>query len=88
MLKILTKESGIRVTPLTRKVGRYGEVNRNLRLFEKAGIIKDERTVYRNRKIRTIYFLKETRRAQLLLKILALLSDDDDENESSKTHKR
>lgn len=69
----------MQITILMRRVGcKYNELNRNLKLFEAAGIITNEyRIQIRHPKIRIIHLMMDNPRTQILLKIVKILSAED-----------
>lgn len=89
ILQVLMKEPNMQVTALMRKVGcKYNELNRNLSLFEKAGVIRDEYKTVRNRKTRIIHLMLENRRTQTLIKIVKILSEADDDDDLEQETRR
>ena len=71
ILKELSKVKQIHIMGLVRNInGTYNEVNRNLKILEKEGIISDQRVGRR----RVIRLNRENPKTTLLLKALKLLS--------------
>lgn len=70
MLKILSKTNGVNIMSLITKVNsNYNQVNQNIILFEKEGIISEKR--FKN--TRMIMINKENEKTILLLNILKML---------------
>lgn len=79
MVRVWATEPIIHVTDFLNKVGcKSGEGYRNIRLFVEAGVAKEAYDKDRNSRI--LYFLVDNPRAKLLLKIVKLLSEDEDED--------
>jgi len=70
----------MRVMKLVSKVnGTYNEVNRNLEILEKEGIIINEyRKMVRHNIVRVIILQKENERTKILLQALRMLEKEND----------
>jgi DeoR/GlpR family transcriptional regulator of sugar metabolism len=80
ILKELSTQREMRVMKLVSKVnGTYNEVNRNLEILEKEGIIINEyRKMVRHNIVRVIILQKENERTKILLQALRMLEKEND----------
>jgi predicted transcriptional regulator len=83
MLKVLAKQPDMRMKDFLRKVGgKSGEVYRNLARFEEAGVITTEYGWDGNRKTRTVHLMVDRYRTQVLLRIIRILAEAENDEES------
>jgi predicted transcriptional regulator len=82
-LKELSLTREIRIMDLVRRVGTtYNELNRNLLILKKEGIIIDEyRVKVKHGKVRVIFLNRDNQKTQILLDVLKTL-DSANEQES------
>jgi predicted transcriptional regulator len=83
MLKVLAKQPDMRMKDFLRKVGgKSGEVYINLARFEEAGVITTEYGWDGNRKTRTVHLMVDRYRTQVLLRIIRILAEAENDEES------
>lgn len=82
ILKVLSEKRELQVMKLVSNVGStYNELNRNLLILEKEGLIINEYpTKVRHGKIRIIRLNKENPKTQVLLKVLKTLDQENNPN--------